>query len=118
PWEGRSPFLGVRTMSERKTKSVRQKGANAPVTGGAVRRGAGCSSLSPENTLKKSGADLAIEFLESLRIPEGPKAGELVQLATYQKDFIRGAMDPANMVAVLSIGRGNGKTALSAGLAL
>lgn len=97
-------------MAERKSRN----GPNASTSGGVQRRGAGCSSLSP----KKSGADLAIEFLESLRIPEGPKAGELVQLATYQKDFIRGAMDPDNMVAVLSIGRGNGKTALSAGLAL
>jgi len=60
----------------------------------------------------------AIRFLESLRIPEGKMAGKPVKLASYQKQFIRGALDPGVMVGVLSIGRGNGKTALSAGLAL
>ena len=63
-------------------------------------------------------ATAAIRFLESLLIPEGPKAGEPVKLAPFQKQFIRGALDPEVNTAVLSIGRGNAKTALSAGLAL
>ena len=63
-------------------------------------------------------AAAAIKFLESLKIPEGKKAGSAVKLATYQKEFIKGALSKGNMVACLSIGRGNGKTALSAGLAL
>ena len=63
-------------------------------------------------------ANKAIQFLESLCIPEGPKAGEKVKLAPFQKDFVRGALDPAINVAILSIGRGNAKTALSAGIAL
>lgn len=60
----------------------------------------------------------AIAFLQTLKIPEGPKAGEQLRLAPFQEQFVNGALDPANNVAVLSIGRGNAKTALSAGLAL
>ena len=66
----------------------------------------------------KKPATLAIEFLESLKIPEGPKAGELIKLAPFQKQFVKGALDEGVNVAVLSIGRGNAKTALSAGVAL
>ncbi|WP_199288168.1 terminase TerL endonuclease subunit [Henriciella litoralis] len=60
----------------------------------------------------------AIRFLETLEIPEGPKAGELIKLAPYQKKFVKGALADGVSVAALSIGRGNAKTALSAGLAL
>jgi len=60
----------------------------------------------------------AIRFLESLSIPEGPKAGDKIKLAPFQKKFVRGALTDGVNVAVLSIGRGNAKTALSAGIAL
>ncbi len=60
----------------------------------------------------------AIRFLESLEIPEGPRAGQRVKLAPFQKKFVKGALAPETSVAALSIGRGNAKTALSAGLAL
>ena len=63
-------------------------------------------------------ATKAIEFLETLGIPEGPKAGEKIKLAPFQKQYVKGALDPAINVAILSIGRGNAKTALSAGIAL
>ena len=63
-------------------------------------------------------AEIAIRFLEGLKIPEGPKAGQKLRLAEFQKTFVRGALDPENMVGVLSIGRGNAKTALASGLAL
>ena len=79
----------------------------------------GCSRLfSPT---KKSGGDIsgtAIEFLQTLRIPEGPLAGQPLVLAEYQKRFIRGAMADGIMVGVLSIGRGNAKTATSGGIGL
>lgn len=45
-------------------------------------------------------------------------AGQPLRLAEFQKQFVRGALSPENMVALLSIGRGNAKTALAAGLAL
>jgi phage terminase large subunit-like protein len=77
--------------------------------------GAGSSFLSPD---EKSPAEIAIRFLETLKIPEGPKAGGKLRLAEFQKRFVRGALAPENMVACLSIGRGNAKTALSAGVAL
>lgn len=32
----------------------------------------------------------AIRFLESLSIPEGPKAGQKVKLAPFQKQFVKG----------------------------
>lgn len=60
----------------------------------------------------------AIRFLESLKIPEGPKAGEPVKLAPFQKKFVKGALAENVSIACLSIGRGNAKTALSAGIAL
>lgn len=82
-------------------------------TGGGV-----FHSHSPKKSGKKSVADTVISFLESLKIPEGPLAGKPLKLASFQKDFVRGALSPDNMVAVLSIGRGNAKTALSAGISL
>jgi len=63
-------------------------------------------------------ATKAMQFLQSLRIPEGPSAGQPVKLAPFQRQFVKGALDDAVNVAVLSIGRGNAKTALSAGIAL
>lgn len=59
-----------------------------------------------------------MDFLEGLKIPEGPRAGEKLRLADFQRRFVAGALDPENMVACLSIARGNAKTALSSGLAL
>ncbi|WOI29352.1 terminase large subunit domain-containing protein [Sulfitobacter dubius] len=63
-------------------------------------------------------ASAAIAFFKKLLIPEGKMAGKPVKLATYQRKFIKEALKPGVMVGCLSIGRGNGKTALSAGLAL
>ena len=65
-----------------------------------------------------SQAAKAIRFLETLTIPEGPKAGQPVKLAAFQKQFVKGALADGVNVAVLSIGRGNAKTALAAGIAL
>lgn len=89
-------------------------GANAQVSieAGDRRRSVPLSFPTPEK------ADLAIQFLETLKIPEGKKAGEPLRLAEFQKRFVRGALADGVMVACLSIGRGNAKTALSAGLAL
>ena len=61
---------------------------------------------------------LAMRFLTGLSVPEGPRAGQPLKVAGYQRDFIKGALADDVTVALLSIGRGNGKTALSAGLAL
>lgn len=63
-------------------------------------------------------AAAALRFLPKLTIPEGRLAGKKLKLAKFQKEFVRGAFAKETSVACLSIGRGNAKTALSAGLAL
>ncbi|WP_243627724.1 terminase large subunit domain-containing protein [Rhodovulum sp. BSW8] len=63
-------------------------------------------------------ASAALRFLPRLIVPEGRTAGRRLRLAGYQKDFIRGAFAKDVAVGCLSIGRGNAKTALSAGLSL
>jgi phage terminase large subunit-like protein len=63
-------------------------------------------------------AAAAIAFLERLRVPEGPLAGQKLRLAPFQREFVTGALADDVSVAALSIGRGNAKTALSAGVAL
>ena len=63
-------------------------------------------------------AEDAIGFLQGLKIPEGKLAGQPLKLAEFQRRFVRGALTAGVMVGVLSIGRGNAKTALSAGLSL
>lgn len=69
-------------------------------------------------SLPSETAESAIGFLETLKIPEGKLAGQPLRLAGFQKQFVCGALAPGVMVGVLSIGRGNAKTAVAAGLAL
>jgi phage terminase large subunit-like protein len=57
-------------------------------------------------------------FAKSLRVPTGRLAGEPIKLAPYQNKFIDGAFSDGVNVACLSVGRGNGKSTLSAILAL
>lgn len=94
--------------------AVGLSGANAgDPNGGGNRRLTVPFSISGENI-----ADRAIAFLETLKISEGKKAGEPLKLAEFQRKFVRGALAEGVMVGCLSIGRGNAKTALSAGLSL
>jgi phage terminase large subunit-like protein len=65
-----------------------------------------------------SAATAATRFLQRLRIPEGPLAGRALRLAPFQRRFVKGSLADGVSVAALSIGRGNAKTVLSAGLAL
>jgi len=60
----------------------------------------------------------ALRFLPRLIVPEGRTAGRPLRLASYQKQFVRGAFAKGIGVGLLSIGRGGAKTALSAGIAL
>ena len=66
----------------------------------------------------KSKPIRAAQFLGLLRVPEGKKAGKPLKLADFQKKFVKGALAKNVMVGVLSIGRGNAKTAIAAGLAM
>jgi phage terminase large subunit-like protein len=71
-----------------------------------------------------SRAARVIRFVESLPCSAGPLAGTLFKLRPWQKRFIRAVYrtDKAGnrlvRTAVLSVGRGNGKTTLAAALAL
>lgn len=60
----------------------------------------------------------AARFIEALKVPEGKLAGQHIRLAQFQRDFINGAIHKDTAVACLSVGRGNGKSTLTAGLGL
>lgn len=57
---------------------------------------------------------LVKRFCKSLKVPTGRLAGNGIKLAPYQNQFIEGAFGSDVNVGVLSVGRGNGKSALSA----
>lgn len=57
-------------------------------------------------------------FLRNLEVPEGKLAGQRLKLAPFQTQFIDGAFAPEVNTGVLSIGRGNAKSALCSGIAL
>lgn len=97
---------------------ARRTGPNAPRAEKGCVRGSSSCARSPEKIRGKVDPETVIAFLQSLKVPEGPKAGAPLVLAEYQKQFIRGAMADEVMVGLLSIGRGNAKTALAAGVAL
>lgn len=59
-----------------------------------------------------------IDAIEGLTVPQGAQAGRPVKLARFQRQFVEGAFAAGVNIGVLSVGRGNGKTALAAGLAV
>lgn len=66
-----------------------------------------------------------ISFLESLPVVSGLKAGEKLELLPFQRDFVHGVYGNVDdlgrrrvRLAALSVARGNGKSALLAGLSL
>ena len=65
-----------------------------------------------------SEAGLIIDAVEGLTVSQGPMAGQPVRLAKFQKKFVEGAFADGVNIACLSVGRGNGKTAVSAALAV
>jgi len=60
----------------------------------------------------------ATRFIQSLRVPTGALAGKKLRLAPYQKQFLRGFLTKGVSIGVLSVARGGGKSALTAGVAL
>lgn len=93
-----------------------QSGPNAGLSSGAGDRWSPFSIFAQGGEV--SPAEAAVGFMESLAVPEGPNAGKPVSLAPFQRKFIEGALAPDLAAAVLSIGRGNGKSAITAGLGL
>ncbi|MFD1482989.1 terminase large subunit domain-containing protein [Paracoccus nototheniae] len=100
------------------TPDLFENGPNAPtsVLAGDRRQTVPFSLL--EKIRGKSPGIRAIQFLGLLHVPEGKKAGKPLKLANFQRNFVKGALAKNVTVGVLSIGRGNAKTALSAGLSL
>lgn len=95
-----------------------ENGPNAPRLGSRVTGGRSLPFSLLTKISGKSPAIRAIQFLGLLHIPEGKRAGKPLKIADFQRKFVKGARAKNVMVGVLSIGRGNAKTALSAGLAL
>jgi len=74
--------------------------------------------------------DLMIEFLQTLKVPDGPKAGLLLKLDEFQINVIKAIYDDEQhndefdmllrvvRQAVMSVARKNGKTSLASGLVL
>ncbi len=58
-----------------------------------------------------------IDYLAGLTITQGRLAGERFKVLAWQRRFLRGAFAPGAGTAALSVSRGNGKTALVAGVA-
>jgi len=106
----------IRAQELHKTADLFGNGPNAATSVSTGHRRSEFSLFAPGGA--ENPAEIAVNFLESLSIPEGPNAGQLVRLAPFQKQFVSGALADGIAAAVLSIGRGNAKTALSAGIAL
>ena len=56
-------------------------------------------------------------YLETLPVTQGARAGERLKLLSWQRRFVREVFGTGVQSAALSVGRGNGKTALVAGIA-
>lgn len=94
-------------------------GPNAATFASGRDRASDFSIFAPGGDLENAApAERAMQFMHRLAIPEGPNAGKPVRLAPFQRQFIEGALAPDIAAAILSIGRGNGKSAITAGLAL
>ena len=64
---------------------------------------------SPNNRLFKK--------LEELKVPDGDLTGEQFKVLPYQKRFLTEAIEPQILQAVLTLGRGGGKTGLMSAIA-
>ena len=58
-----------------------------------------------------------LDYLSGLTVSQSRLAGLALRILPWQRRFVRGAFGPGVQSAALSIGRGNGKTALLSGIA-
>ena len=58
-----------------------------------------------------------IRYLSGLTVTQGRLAGQAFRVLLWQRRFMSGAFRPGVQSAALSVGRGNGKTALLSGIA-
>ena len=57
------------------------------------------------------------DYIRRLHITQGRLSGQAFRVLPWQRRFVRGAFAPGVQSAALSVGRGNGKTALLSGIA-
>ena len=62
-------------------------------------------------------ADKTIRYLGTLTVTQGRRAGDPLTVLPWQRRFIAGAFAEGVQSAALSVGRGNGKTAILSGIA-
>src|SRR5262245_28263458 len=74
----------------------------------------------PWNNEKLSRVEKILTFLEFLTVPKGTLTGKKLELLPDQRAFIKAVYGPKSQakIAIFSQPRGNGKTGLTAGLAL
>ena len=58
-----------------------------------------------------------LDYLSGLTVSQGRLAGQAFAVLPWQRRFVRGAFRDGVQSAALSVGRGNGKTALLSGIA-
>jgi phage terminase large subunit-like protein len=113
------PTIQKQTLADQRQDDLFGNGPNADDLRNTGNRGYDFSLFAQDGELQNAApAERAMHFMHGLSIPEGPNAGKSVVLAPFQRKFIEGALSPETANAVLSIGRGNGKSAITAGLAL
>jgi phage terminase large subunit-like protein len=68
--------------------------------------------------MRFDGADAIAWIQKFCRVPKGPAAGHEIVLLDFQKEILRGVFNTPTRLAIISMGRQNGKTALAAALVL
>lgn len=107
------------TLAEQRAYDLFGNGPNAATLVNGGNRGYDFSLFAQdEKFAEMAPAERAMHFMHGLSVPEGKNAGKPVVLAPFQRQFIKGALAADTSTAILSIGRGNGKSAITAGLAL
>ena len=84
-----------------------------PLSAGGL-RGVDCEG-GVSNSIYDPRRDL-LAFLEGLEVTQGRLAGRRLSLLPWERRFLRGVFRPGVQSAGLSVGRGNGKTTLLAGV--
>ena len=56
------------------------------------------------------------DYIQGLKVSQGPLAGQPVKLLPWERRFLRGAFAPKVTTAALTLARGNGKTSLVAAI--
>ena len=67
--------------------------------------------------MQQTLAKKVLDYLAGLTVTQGRLAGELLPVMGWQRRFVLGTFQPDVIESALTVGRGNGKTTLTAGIA-